>query len=156
MNKEKPLTAADEPKLSKYQNLMLNAFKAKPELMQLLKVIFDDYPKIIVAEIMCLKGVTHRRQKKGIELGTIRMKMEAFIEEKIARLAGIDVDGFALLQKEEDEKSTQTKPEVKIDQEQIKKIEEAVAEEIKKLQDGPVFGDSEGKGENGKDSSSSS
>lgn len=106
---KKELTAEDTPKLSLYQSLMLEEMKKKPELMQLLKAIFDDYPKLVVAEITCLKGATNRRRNKGVELGTLRLKLEAYIEEKIARLAGIDVDGFAELQKKEDAKEKESK-----------------------------------------------
>lgn len=136
MPKEQKLTPHDEPKLSVYQTLLLNEFKKKPELMQLLKVIFDDYPKIVVAEITCLKGATRRRQEKGIEIGTLRMKMEAFIEEKIARIAGIDVDKFADLQKEEDAKMplekamdlSATKMATEISEEQDTKILASIKE----------------------------
>jgi hypothetical protein len=96
-------TAQEQPTLSLYQKLLLAELNDRPEILQLLKVIFDDYPKVFISEISCMKGVTNKMQNKGVELGTIRMKMESFIEEKIARLAGIDIDSFIKMQKTEDE-----------------------------------------------------
>lgn len=95
---------AVEPKLSVYQKMLLNEFQNKPELMQLLKVIFNDYPQVILVEYMNSKAATKRRQRKSLECSALRMKMEAYIEEKIARLGGIDVDKLAAIQKEIDEK----------------------------------------------------
>ena len=102
MPKENKINPADEPKLSVYQKMLLNEFQNKPEIMQLLKCIFNDYPQVILVEHMTAKGATKRRRAKSIECAHLRMKMEAFIEEKIARLAGIDVDKFAAIQKEVD------------------------------------------------------
>ncbi len=93
-----------EPKLSVYQRMLLNEFQNKPELMQLLKVIFSDYPQVILVEYINSKAATKRRQRKSLECSALRMKMEAYIEEKLARLGGIDVDKLAAIQKEIDEK----------------------------------------------------
>jgi hypothetical protein len=104
MPKENKINPADEPKLSVYQKMLLNEFQNKPELMQLLKVIFSDYPQVILVEYMTAKGATKRRRAKSIECAQLRMKMEAYIEEKLARLGGIDIDKLAAIQKEVDEK----------------------------------------------------
>jgi len=118
---KKPMTAFDTPKLTTYQKLMMEELQKRPDLMQLYKAIFDDYPKVVMSEITHLKGVTKRRQKKGMDIGILRMKLGAYIEERIARLAGIDVDGFAELQKKEDATSTEKMLE------SVQKVSEAVS-----------------------------
>lgn len=106
---ESNLKPSDEVKLSVYQKMLLNEFQNKPEIMQLLKVIFNDYPQVILVEYMTSKGATKRRRDKSVECGKLRMKMEAYIEEKIARLAGIDVDKLAEIQKAVDAKENNSK-----------------------------------------------
>lgn len=104
MPKKMQVDPIAEPKLSVYQKMLLNEFQNKPELMQLLKVIFNDYPQVILVEHISSKSQLKRKQAKSLECSALRMKMEAYIEEKIARLAGIDVDKLAAIQKEVDEK----------------------------------------------------
>lgn len=96
------LTASDIPELTVYQKLLLEEIKNNKDLMHLFKVIFDDYPSLVIQEREALKGATNRRQRKGIELGSLRMKMEAYIEEKIAILSGIDIEGMKRKQEEYD------------------------------------------------------
>lgn len=133
---------SEEPKLSIYQKMLLNEFQKRPGLMQLLKVLFNDYPQVILVEYITSKGATRRRRAKSLECSQLRMKMEAYIEERLARLAGIDVDSMANIQKEFDEKEKATNV-IKADQD----LTEAIKEELKKEQDGPVGNSSEGKGE---------
>jgi predicted transposase YdaD len=56
---------------------------------------------LVIAERECSKGATRRRQQKGLELGSLRMKMEGYIEEQISKIAGIDIDSLKKIQLEE-------------------------------------------------------
>lgn len=115
------------PQLSVYQKMLLNEFQNKPEIMQLLKVIFNDYPQVILVEHISAKSQLKRKQRKSQECAALRMKMEAYIEERIARLAGIDVDKLAAIQREADEKAKAAEVTKKEEDEKaVQKISEQV------------------------------
>jgi hypothetical protein len=82
----------NDPKLTPYQRALFLEINNKPDLVHFFKVIFGDYPQIILAEEKFNKAATRRKKEKGVQLTLLRLKMEAYIEEKLARLAGIDID----------------------------------------------------------------
>jgi hypothetical protein len=124
-------TPSEEPVLSVYQTMLLEALKSKPELLHLLKVIFSDYPKLIIAEYSMAKGATKKKRDKSLKCAELRMKMESYIEEKISRAAGIDIDTMVKKQKEADaidnpfETATDKMCE-EIDQEEQQRILESI------------------------------
>lgn len=140
-NKERKMPAPikispeEEAKLSTYQRMLLVELQSKPEIMQLLKVIFNDYPQVIQVEYITSKSATKKRLKKSLECSALRMKMEAYIEDKIARLAGIDVDKLAALQREVDAQEKKLNEATdnmakEIAQEQDQKALEAIGQKV--------------------------
>jgi len=90
--------AAPQPNLNPYQARLLEELKSRPKVMDLLGVIFSQYPAIVVREAkQTSPNATNRQKREGRRSAIIRMQMETFIEEEIAKLAGIDIDN---LQKE--------------------------------------------------------
>lgn len=154
LKESEKINPQDEPKLSVYQKLLLAEIQKKPELMNLMKAIFNDYPQIILSEHITGQGVTNKNKRKSIELARLRMKMESYIEEKISRLAGIDVDKFAALQKESEniEKAKTLEGSMDVATDQIAK--EVKEEEDQKALDG-VTNTVEGESNEGNGSSSS-
>jgi len=69
--------------------------KAKPDLMKLMSVIFQQYPSQIVKEFRQTQAnASNRQQRDSRNTQRVRLQMEAYIEEAIARMAGIDIEGL--------------------------------------------------------------
>jgi hypothetical protein len=61
--------------------------------MKLFSVIFQQYPAVVVAEFRQTSPHSTNRQKlEGQKTTGVRLQIEAFIEEQISKLAGIDVE----------------------------------------------------------------
>ena len=79
--------------LNPYQAKLLEALKASPNVMRLMGVIFHHYPMTVVKESrQTSPNATAKQKQAGRETQKARLNMEAFIEEEIAKLAGIDVE----------------------------------------------------------------
>jgi hypothetical protein len=111
--------------LSDYQKQLLDEIKKRPEIMKLFKTIFQDYPLLVTREYRMSSPAASRRQKlKTREVSMERLKMEAFIEEVICKLAGIKVNQIAAENLDKPELSSEEVEEV-ID------AEVALQEEVK-------------------------
>lgn len=85
--------AVPDVNLNPYQKKLLEALKAAPNVMKLMGVIFHHYPTAVVKESRQTgPNATARQKQAGRETQKVRLNMEAFIEEEIAKLAGIDVE----------------------------------------------------------------
>jgi hypothetical protein len=126
----KPVPVKSDPNhpminMSDYQKQLLEEIKKRPEIMKLFKSIFQDYPLLVTREYRMSSPTASRRQKlKSREVSMERLKMEAFIEESICRLAGINVNEIAA---ENIEKPELTSEEV----EEVIDAEVALQEEVK-------------------------
>lgn len=79
--------------LNSYQKKLLEQLQAKPAVMKLMSVIFQQYPSIVAQEVRQRNpNATNRQQRSSRDTTRIRLNMEAFIEEEIAKLAGIDTE----------------------------------------------------------------
>lgn len=82
-----------EVNLNPYQRRLLEELKKTPDVMKLMGVIFHQYPTMVVKEMRQTNpNATARQRQAGRETQKTRLNMEAFIEEEIAKLAGIDVE----------------------------------------------------------------
>lgn len=84
----------NHPELTPYQRVLVLEMQNKPDLLHILSVIFSDYAKVILTESKFINSMTKRRKAKGVEVAMLRLKMEAYIEEKLAMLSGIDIVGL--------------------------------------------------------------
>lgn len=86
--------------LSNYQKALLTAFQAQPETMKLLQAVFQHYPQLILNEHVCSRQNATRKQRQSLSsIRTQRLKIEAYIEETIATLSGIDIEQLKALDK---------------------------------------------------------
>jgi len=86
-------TPVSQASLNPYQKRLLAEFQKRPDVMKLLTVIFSQYPATVIKEFRQSNPTsTKRQQKASLDTSRIRLSMEAFIEEEIAKLAGINVD----------------------------------------------------------------
>jgi len=77
-------------KLSESQKVLLDRLKERPEVMKLLKVIFSDYPQMVIKEFRQSSPHGSRRQQEQSQQTTLdRLKTEAFIEQQVVMLAGL-------------------------------------------------------------------
>lgn len=114
LNKGENMTSANDPinnpELTPYQRALFLEINNRPDLFHLFKVIFQDYPQVILTEEKFSRGATKRKRSKGVELTLLRLKMEAYIEEKLAKIVGIDVDSlkkqFAEIEEKKKESET--------------------------------------------------
>ena len=113
--KSRPRQQAQQAvEMSEYQKNLLEEIKKNPELVQLFKVIFDEYPKMVRAEMTQRNPHASRRQKQqGQRTTMMRLKMEAYIEATICKFAGIEVK-----QEETVTEETATQEEIKTDSQQ--------------------------------------
>jgi hypothetical protein len=132
MTETKQVDPINNPELTPYQRALFLEINNKPDLMHLFKVIFGDYPQVVLAEQKFTAAATKRRKQKGMELTLLRLKMEAYIEERLAKLAGIDVDGLKK-QFEDVFKNATDKLAEEIKQEEDKKALEAVVNQSTSL-----------------------
>ena len=80
------------PRISPYQKALLAELKKRPEVMNLLTAIFRHLPALVVKEFRQTNDTSSDRQKRlGFETMRERLKCEAWIEEEIAKLAGIPI-----------------------------------------------------------------
>lgn len=96
---------ASQIPLNPYQQKLLKALKEKPDIMQLFQVIFYKYPESVLNEYRTRQEMSenpdYHRPEHVRQITANRLKMESYIEEVIARIAGIDVD--QLFQEAKDE-----------------------------------------------------
>jgi len=110
---QSPAKAIPQPTLNPYQQRLSQELKSRPKTMDLLGVIFSQYPAIIVREFRQTNpNATARQRREGRRTSIIRMQMEVFIEEEIAKLSGIDIDKLQELAKEDQDKASKKKEKV--------------------------------------------
>jgi len=77
---------------SEYQQRLLEEIKKNPQVMKLFKIIFNDYPILVNKEYrLSSPHATHRQKDQGRKVTMERLKLEAFIEEQICIISGIDI-----------------------------------------------------------------
>jgi hypothetical protein len=79
--------------LSEYQKQLLAEINNRPEVMNLFRMIFQQYPQLVTREFRLSSSSATKRQRQRKKMVVMqRLKMEADIEEQICRLAGIDLN----------------------------------------------------------------
>jgi len=113
--------------LSDYQKRLLEEINKRPEIMKLFKVIFQEYPTRINLEYRLTSPHATRRQKmQGQKVALERLRIEAFIEEQVCKLAGININEIAAENTE--------KPEVTDKELQAAMEEEAVVQAVAEVE----------------------
>jgi hypothetical protein len=90
-----------QPELTQEQKKLMEELTKRPEVLQLLQVIFGEYPKYIITEVRQSNPNSSKRQKmKGFETTEKRLQIERWIEKEVCKLVGIKVDVDSKINKE--------------------------------------------------------
>jgi len=107
-------TDPDHPmiNMSEFQKQLLSEINKRPEIMKLFKVIFQEYPIMVTKEFrLSSVHATHRQKIQRHNVSMERNKLEAWVEQEICKLSGIDINAIA---SDNIEKSEVTEEEVSI------------------------------------------
>lgn len=104
--------------LSEYQKQLLDEIKRRPDVMNLFRQIFQQYPQVVAREYRLTSPHATKRQNLNGRKATLeRLQLEADIEEQICKLSGIDINQIKADNTESVEKTQEEVEEAVIEEE---------------------------------------